>query len=123
MKNRVQGLSGARLDFWTARALGHRARIVNGHCIAERDGVTGKFSPSTRPEDGHLLIDKFKVKIQHSSGPATFIGEPVNGEFVLAAAKEHPSINSMGRSSLEATCRTVIESVFGLFVPQEDEGQ
>lgn len=123
MKNRVQGLSGARLDFWTARALGFRARIVKGECIAERDGKTGKFSPSTRPEDGHGLIDRFKVRIAHCAGPAVFIGELVDGDHVLAAAEAHPHINSMGRSSLEATCKTVVESVYGLFVPVEDEGE
>jgi hypothetical protein len=102
---RVQDLSGAGLDFWVAKALGHSPRFLDFASGMSVVMVNAKaFSPTRVWSDGGPLLER-EIKSMHCDG----------GKMMAVA---HDGTPGWGRTYLEASGRAIVSSKYGQAVPE-----
>jgi hypothetical protein len=121
MADRSDKLTGALLDYWTARAIGVPAAELSIEQVPRTDSMIcvrttargrERFAPSSDWSHGGPLIDE--------QNPTFTAHGDSTGKTVFADITYRGRVgSSCGDSHLEALCRTIVGSVYGYLVPDE----
>lgn len=115
-------LTGSQLDLWTAKAQGWPAYLSedSGRCMAIIPPLKGyvHYSPSGAWLDAGKLIDDFEVWISNDA-------QDCDNQWIATTKETHVCINDdlagYGPDPKTAICRSVIASVYGDEVTEDDE--
>ena len=112
---KVSELSGAKLDYWVARAFGIDVTIVGNECH-EVDGgyLMGEFSPSLEWSQGGLIIEREKITIEPNP-----YGLDEWSACIELKGEEPSWVWHSGESALISAMRVYVASKFGLEVADE----
>ncbi|PLC06392.1 hypothetical protein CY658_04985 [Variovorax sp. RO1] len=113
-------LTGAQLDYWVAKAEGHRVRLVgelvvfyeggDDSGLKERRGP--EFSPSTDWSDGGPIIERERIGVW--SGVDPYSGKSADALwFSEGSGTSSGRAKATGPSSLVAAMRAYVASKFG----------